>query len=1169
MQFDWPVAGHVLDAGTVCGFPGNIPYLRINSPCGAAFPPLPGAFWSPIHSRGDFRQNTLSSVARLALRRGVLFVRNPFQSSREAGEFAVFAFLILGFAPSIRAQAISGNLVGVIQDSTGASVANAAVEATNEGTNSKTSARSNGNGEYRFTNLPSGTYSLTAAATGFTAASLRGVALDVGKVATVNLTLQVGQVATSLEVAEAAANIDTTTATIGTSFGTREARALPVSSIGLGALNLALLSAGVGSNGGIGAGRGPSVGGQRPRNNNFTIEGVDNNNKNVTGALIVLPNDATQEFSVLQNQFSAEFGHSSGGQFNVTVKSGTNSLHGSLYEYFQNRNLNATDQAFASSGTVGNPRYDQNRFGGTVGGPIVKNKLFYFGNYEYNPTGQASTPGQILTPTARGYSTLSSISGLNQTNLGILRQYATAATTPVAASRFPKVSDAPVEAGVLTVAGPNYNNGTAAVASGDYNISDRDQLRMRYVYNKQVLLDHRAQLPVFYQIEPTSYHLATISEYHTFAPTVTNELRLGFNRFLSDTPSGDYKYPGLDAFPNLQFSDLGGLNIGPFTQSPQSASQNTYQLTDNVSWTKGAHTLQFGFDGRKTIAPSHFVQRSRGDYEYSTLDLFLRDITPDLVAQRTVGNPTYYGDQWALYGYVNDAWRVRRNLSVNLGLRYEYTTVPFSQSLQTLNAVSNVPGVLVFNAPQTQKKNFAPRVGIAWSPGTSGTTSVRAGFGMAYDVLYDNIGVNSPPPQFSTTVDVSGAGMPAFLSNGGIRASAQGGAALTAEEARAATSAYLPDQKLPSSIQWNLGVQHVFAKDYTLEARYLGTRGVHLNMQVRPNKFPPVTPTNSLPTYLTPPSQATLDALPLTLSQLRSISNILPKYANAGFTNGALVEDAPTGNSTYHGLAVELKNRFTHDLHFSAAYTWSHLIDDSTADFNTTALTPRRPQDFQNLRNDRSSSALDHRQRLTFAAIYDVPLFRQSTWMLKNLVGNWSVAPLFTYETPEYVTVLSQADSNLNGDSAADRAIVNPAGADKTGSGVTALTSIRNGKAETVGYLATNPGARYIQAGPGAYANGGRNTLPGRPIDNIDLNLLKTFDLRERTKVQFSAQFYNLLNHAQFVPGFVNRVDNPAVPNNGGAVYNYLTPGNASFNNPEAIYSSNPRGIQLALKVLF
>ncbi|HWF09736.1 MAG TPA: hypothetical protein VG297_14805, partial [Bryobacteraceae bacterium] len=294
--------------------------------------------------------------------------------------------------------------------------------------------------------------------------------------------------------------------------------------------------------------------------------------------------------------------------------------------------------------------------------------------------------------------------------------------------------------------------------------------------------------------------------------------------------------------------------------------------------------------------------------------------------------------------------------------------------------------------------------------------------------------------------------------------------------------------------------------------------------------------------------------------------NTLPQFAAAGFTNPALVEDAPIGNSTYHGLALQLNRRFSNGLQFIGSYTWSHLIDDSTADFNTTVLTPRRPEDFQNLSNDKSSSALDHRHRLTFAAVYDVPFFRKANPVVKNVVGNWSIAPIFTYESPEYVTVLSQTDSNLNGDPFADRTIVNPAGADGVGSAVTPLT---NSAGQVVAYLAANPNARYIQAGPGAYANGGRNTLAGRPIDNIDLNLLKNFSVRERTKIQFSAQFFNLLNHAQFVPGFVNRVDNPSVPNISGNDLNYQMPGNAIFANPEAVFSSNPRSIQLALKVLF
>jgi hypothetical protein len=1078
----------------------------------------------------------------------------------------IAACVLLCSASMLPGQAISGDLVGTVQDASGSGVANASVDALNPATNLKSTTRSGGNGEYRFTNLPAGQYNLEAAAAGFSHASLKGVLVEVNKVATLNLVLQVGQLATTVDVSDAAAVIDTTSATIGSSFDARESRDLPVTSIGLGALNLSLLNAGVASNGGLNVGRGPSVGGQRPRNNNFTIEGVDNNYKSVTGAMLVVSNDATEEFTLLQNQFSSEFGHSSGGQFNVIVKSGTNNVHGSAYEYFQNRNLNAIDQLFANSGTLTKTRYDQNRVGGTIGGPIVRNKLFFFGNYEYNPVGQSTTPGEILAPTAKGYATLAGIPGLSQTNLSVLKQYVSPASTAVAnAAQFPLVAGIPIEVGQLSVVAPNYQNTYDAVASADYNASSSDQVRLRYVYNRSVTLDHRANLPVFFQVEPTSSYLATISEYHNFTPALTNELRLGFNRYISTTPAGNFKFPGLDSFPNLQFADLGGLQVGPDTVAPQSSSQNTYQLTDNITWTKGSHTLQFGFDGRRAIAPTNFVQHARGDYEYSTLDRYLRDIAPDQFGQRTLGNSTYYGNDWSFYGYATDTWRIRPNFTLNAGLRYEYTSVPFSDRLQTLNAAQSVPGVLVFNAPTAQTKNFAPRVGLAWSPGKSGTTSIRAGFGMAYDVIYDNIGVNSLPPQFVTTIDVSKSNAASFLANGGILPTAQG-TVRTVSQLRAATASFIPDQKLPYSLQWNLGVQHVFAKDYTFEARYLATRGVHLNVQTRPGIVAPVTAANSLPTYLQTPTQATLNALPLTFDQLNNLPNLSPAFAAAGFTNGALVEEAPLGNSSYHGMALQLNRRFSNGLQFIAAYTWSHLIDDSTADFFTTLLTPRRPEDFQNLSIDKSSSALDHRHRLTFAAVYDVPLFRKSNPFVKNVLGNWSLAPIFTYESPEYVTVLSQTDSNLNGDPFADRAIVNPAGRDGVGSGVTALTNSSN---QVVAYLAQNPNARYIQAGPGAYANGGRNTLAGRPIDNIDLNLLKNFAAGERAKIQFSAQFFNVLNHAQFVPGSVNRVDNPTSANIGGNVFNYLTPGNPIFNNPEAVFSSNPRNIQLALKILF
>ena len=567
-------------------------------------------------------------------------------------------------------QAISGDLVGTTVDATGAAIPNVSVVAANLATGTSNAAKSGDNGQYRFSNLPSGNYNLTATAAGFTATSLRGVEVTVNRTVTANITMQVGQISSTVEVTDSATVIDTTTANISSVHDAREARDLPTSGIGLGVVNLSLLGAGVASNGGIGTGEGPSVGGQRPYNNNFMIEGVDNNNKSVTGALIrFIPNDAVSEFSLQQNQVGAEFGHSSGGQFNVLVKSGTNTIHGSVYDYFQNRNLNAVDVALKNQGIFSNPRFDANRLGATVGGPILKNKLFYFGAFEYAPVGQATSPGApLLTPTAAGYATLGSLPGINTTNLGIFQKYATAAATPISdTTQYPVVAGVTIPVGILPVASPNFQNGYFGVASVDYNLSSRDQLRGRYIYNRLSGIDNRASLPVFFLPQPNTYYVATLAEYHNFTPNLNNEFRLGYNRLNQTFTAGDFKFPGLDSFPNIEITEL-SVNIGPDSVAPQFGIQNTYQVIDNVSWVKGNHTVKVGFEGRKYIAPSSFTQRSRGEYIYSSLDLYLRDITPDSQAQRGLGNVVYYGDQIALYSYINDTWRLRPQLIVDTRL---------------------------------------------------------------------------------------------------------------------------------------------------------------------------------------------------------------------------------------------------------------------------------------------------------------------------------------------------------------------------------------------------------------------------------------------------------------------------------------------------------------------
>jgi len=1085
--------------------------------------------------------------------------------------------LFLGCSTLAFGQAISGDLVGLIQDPSGAGVPNAVVEVTNDGTNIKNSATANNEGEYRFSNLPPGMYTLTASGTGFGTSTLKRVTVSLNTTSTANLSLQLSSTSTTIEVSTATAQIDTTTAQIQSTYTTRQVQDLPVTAIGMGVLNLSLLQAGVATTGGLGMGRGPSVGGQRPRNNNFTVEGVDNNSKSVTGAQVLVPNDAVQEFTVLLNQFQSEYGHSSGGQFNIVVRTGANQMHGMLYDYMRNRNLRAIDQSFQNQGLKSVPRYDQNRLGGQVGGPIRKDKWFFFANFEYNPLGQASTTANAAyAPTAEGYSTLAGLPGVNQTNLNVMKLYATAPAITTGAN-VPKlaVAGTSIPLGAVPTVGPNYSNNYFGVLSSDYTVSDKDQIRGRYVYNRGDSINTAGvTLPFFYVPVPTRNYLATLAWYHTFTPSLTNELRLGFNRQNQSFPIGNYTFPGLDQFPNLVFNDL-QLQIGPNVNYPQYNISNMYQGVDNLSWTRGSHSLKFGTELRRYIAPSAFTQRARGDYEYSSVATYLTDQTPNAAAQRGLGNVVYYGDQIASFSYIQDTWRARPNLTINLGARYEYTTIPQSERRQNVNALASVPGLIDFNTPQAQKNAIAPRVGLAYTPGANQNTVIRAGFGMAYDVLFDNIGTLSLPPQFATTLDRIGTPTPAggFLATGGILPNAPTGT-LSVADARRLTSTYITDQVLPYTINYNFEIQHVFAKDYTLQVRYLGTQGVHLPTQMQINKVPKINSSFSIPTYLTMPSAATLAALPLTLGNLQARTNFAPGYAAAGLTNMITAYTAQ-GHSTYNGLAVQLNRRFSSGLQFLMAYTWSHNIDNSTAEFNTTMLTPRRPQDFFDLTSERASSALDRRHRVSLSVLYDVPFFQHSSnWFMKNLVGNWEVVPIYSYESPEYFTVQSGIDSNLNGDTAGDRTIVNANGVQRTGSAVfgvdatgtripaNATTAIAN---TTVAYIASNPNAQYIQAGLGALATSGRNTEPTRPINNVDMTLIKRFSVRERFHFEVQGQALNLFNHAQFIPGAINDVGSVTGTGLGG----YVNSNSVNFNNPEAFFTSNARVIQVVGKFIW
>jgi len=455
---------------------------------------------------------------------------------------------------------------------------------------------------------------------------------------------------------------------------------------------------------------------------------------------------------------------------------------------------------------------------------------------------------------------------------------------------------------------------------------------------------------------------------------------------------------------------------------------------------------------------------------------------------------------------------------------------------------------------------------------------------MAYDVIFDNLYILSLPPQFTQTTDIAG-GVPNFLANGGIKGTP---APLTNDPAvtRPATAAFIPDQQVPYSITYTLSYQREFARNYSLELRYLGTKGVHLLEQNRIDIQPVVTPTHFLPTFITAPTPAQVAGLGLNLGQLETEfangGSVIPAFRNAGFIRQSpVVAFLSNGRSNYNGFSAQLTRRFAAGWVGSAAYTWSHLIDDTTAEVFSTVISPRRVENFQNLRNERADSALDHRHRFVVSSVYDLPFFNKSDRSLMRLaLGGWSLSGTWSIESGEKATVRSGIDTNLNGDNAGDRTIFNPGGVTGTSSTVHAINAAGASVPLTItvggnqvdnpaiaGYVADNPAAQFILARTGTLTNSGRNNLQLPRIDNVDFSVFKNFKVKENKALQFRVDVFNLFNHAQYVPGSVNTV--APVANTGALVTSSLLAGSNLFNQPSRVFSNNPRVLQMALRFNF
>jgi hypothetical protein len=1132
-----------------------------------------------------------------------MYLTNSEAKFRSAGLLALALMLSL-FSATAFAQATFGNVRGLIKDPAGAVVPGAKVTLTNARTNESYTSTSGGDGEFQFNNLLVGDYTLRIEAAGFNALVLNDVRVVLNQTTDIPAGLTAGIASETVEISAGGTElVQTTTTNLQRSFDARQSVELPQASIGGGVYNLALLSANVSSGGGVGVGTGGAIGGQRARNNNFVVDGIDNNDKSVTGPSIYISNEAVAEFTLLTNQFSAEFNRSNGGQFITVTKSGTNDWHGTGFGYFQNRHLNALDvrqieQGFVRERNVAGkefmPRYDYGRFGANIGGPIYlprfgeggspvysgKDRAFFFFQFERQQEGKAATPLGVTTPTTAGFAVLNSIPGLSQTNLGILNRF-----VPVAATADDTITvlGRTVPVGPASFAAPSFYNQNNYVANFDFNQSDRTQHRVRYIYNRYREIDNTATLPAFFTLRPVNGHLFSYTFLHTFTPTLNYEMRLAYRRSTDNIVVPDIPFPGLDVFPNIGLGDL-GLDIGPNGVAPQFGIENNYQLVTNVAWQPGNHSFKFGVDTRRIISPQSFVQRQRGDYQYNSTEQFLLDRSPDALAERTVGESPYYGNQWLVFPYAQDEWRFRPNWTLTAGLAYSYQQMPFGARQQSLNAISSVPGLIDFRAPKEQKTNFAPRIGLAYAPnfssgllgrlfGNANQTSIRAGFTMAYDIIFDNLYILSLPPQFNQTRQVDpSANLSGFLASGGIPPTPTGGITNPAV-ARASTSSYIPDQKVPYSLSYSLSMQRQLARDYAVEVRYLGTRGVHLLTQNRLNVQSRIEQ-SSLPTFFNAPSAAQLSGLGLTLGDILARPQFVPAYANAGFNAQPLVAFLSNGYSTYDAGSVQLTKRFSRGFDIIAAYTYSKFIDNSTAELFSTVLSPRRAQDFQNITNEKGPSAYHRPHRFTFGGNFEFPFFRIENRVMRALFGGFTISPVYTYERGGFATARSGVDANLNGDSAGDRAIYNPNGTSNTASLVRAVdrtgATVAFGSASTVAYIANDPSARFIQARQGSRPTIGRNAfLRLDDINNWDISVKKGFAFTEDFKVQLRADFINAFNHAQFVPGSVSTVLPIDTTSLVATSFNQIGLVPANFGRSENVFSSHPRIIQLALRLQF
>ncbi|HLJ15738.1 MAG TPA: carboxypeptidase regulatory-like domain-containing protein [Bryobacteraceae bacterium] len=1026
---------------------------------------------------------------------------------RAAPDAASGLLLALALSAIAMAQTTTGSLVGIVRDNTGAVVPDVEVTAQNAGTSFTRSAMSDETGSYLITNLPVGEYTVTARKQGFAKFVQNGVTLVVGQNARVDVALSLGDVTQSVTVTAESTGVETRSTTVGELVDRTRIQELPLN--GRNAMALALVVPGVISVTAptiVSQSRsGPTitVAGGRNTQNEFRIDGISNKNLTQNTALNFPNPDALQEFTIMTSNYSAEYGRNSGGVIMAVTRAGTNDFHGTLWEYLRNTDLNARN-FFSTT----KPTLVQNQYGFTLGGPVIHNKLFFFGSYQGTEIRQSQLLATARPPTAlerQGNFSASAIkpidpltgqpfpgaaipaSRFDPTSVAVMNKYMPAANT----------SD-----GRWVDLNPEPSTDNQYLGRVDYIVNPKNTLDFRYFRDNSDLKFQSGNIAPY---APNDQSLQVgnwaLHDTHTFGPTLLNELRLGVDR--DNSLVGVTQHDQLSnygaAFPGVITPQMPSITVSGYyslaTTDIFSEHGNIYQIGDNLRWFKGKHSISFGGEWERTEEFNRGSSSNQGVFTFSGYasgnawaDYLLGK--PSTMTQNSPYERLVKGWDW--YAYVEDDIRLTSRFMLNLGLRYEwyepyhavYNRTNTYRAGEQSTVLPNAPPGMVFPGDKgippglvpDDPNNFAPRVGFAWDPFGNGKLSIRSAYGLFYEDMRTDIwtypAVNQPfvisdtvPAPYSFSDPYHGIVDPFPYVYSPSTAKFSFPMSLFTVPA--------PTLNSPYAHEMNFTVEKTLPFGMILKAGYVGKLEHNLLQMLQKN--PAV--------YI--PGQSTL----ANTNQRRIL---LPG------TYASFRQIATNSNASYNSLEASLSRRFSKGLTFLASYTFGKLLD-----YYSAQNLGQTPQDPYNERLDRARSDEDRSQVFSGSFVYEIPFLRNGKGLLAEVFGGWSLSGLITMATGLPVYVISGQDFSLTG-----------VGFDRPNLVGNSSRSHSSTAALVQEFFNT---AAFAANLPGEYGTAGRNLFSGPGISNTNLSLVKSFRISERFgQLQFRSEFFNTFNQVSF-----------------------------------------------------